>query len=101
MSVNRGLTLKRRTAPGATQRRRAVENGEYVAFLTRAIRAGGRRVADGDIEALAGLADLSAELDSAITHAVNGLRAEGYSWAEIAARLGTTKQNVQQRWGAA
>jgi hypothetical protein len=29
---------------------------------------------------------------------VIGLRNAGYSWAEIAARLGVTRQATQQRW---
>ena len=43
-----------------------------------------------------GLAD---EIDAAIGEAVKGLRACGYSWAEIGSRLGITRQAVQQRWG--
>lgn len=43
-----------------------------------------------------GLAD---EIDAAIGEAVKGLRACGYSWAEISSRLGITRQAVQQRWG--
>ncbi len=31
--------------------------------------------------------------------AVTGLRAFGYSWAEIGSRLGITRQAAQQRWG--
>ena len=42
---------------------------------------------------------LATELDEAITQAVTGLRSIGYSWAEIAARLGVTRQAAQQRWG--
>jgi hypothetical protein len=45
---------------------------------------------------MTGLAD---ELDAAIAEAVRGLRARGYSWAEIGARLGITRQAAQQRWG--
>jgi hypothetical protein len=45
---------------------------------------------------MTGLAD---ELDDAIAQAVNGLRAQGYSWAEIGARLGISRQAAQQRWG--
>ena len=33
-----------------------------------------------------------------ITTAVTGLRKAGYSWAEIAARLGVTRQAAHQRW---
>lgn len=36
-----------------------------------------------------------------ITEAVTGLRAAGYSWAGIAARLGVPRQAAQQRWGRA
>jgi hypothetical protein len=42
---------------------------------------------------------LATELDEAIGRAVIGLRETGYSWAEIAARLGVTRQAAQQRWG--
>lgn len=42
---------------------------------------------------------LAPELDEAIAQAVTGLREAGYSWAEIAARLGITRQAAQQRWG--
>ena len=39
------------------------------------------------------------QLDDAIRKAVTGLRAAGYSWAEIAARLRVTRQAAPQRWG--
>jgi hypothetical protein len=42
---------------------------------------------------------LATKLDEAIGQAVNGLRKAGYSWVEIAARLGVTRQAAQQRWG--
>ena len=42
---------------------------------------------------------LSTLLDDAIGHAVIGLRSHGYSWAEIGARLGISRQAAQQRWG--
>jgi hypothetical protein len=75
-----------------------VENADYAAFATRIIRAHGRRIADGDIDSLPDLLRLAAELDTATQHAVNGLRAFGYSWGEIAGRLGTSRQAAQQRW---
>src|SRR5579875_2053135 len=90
-SVNRSLTPKRR--------RRITENDEYAAFLRRVIAAYSRRVASGDIDAIADMAALSGDLDQAIGEAVTGLRAHGYSWADIAARLGITRQAAQQRWG--
>jgi hypothetical protein len=74
-----------------------VENSAYTAFCARIIRAAGRRIADGDVEALPELARLADDLDQALSNAVVGLRSFGYSWAEIAARVGTTRQAAQQR----
>ena len=91
--VNRSLTPKRR--------KRVTENDEYAAFVRRAIRAYSRRVGSGDIDALADMTRLAAHLDQAITDAVTSLRTGpgGYSWADIALRLGITRQAAQQRWG--
>jgi len=84
----------------AGKRRRAgVENTDYAAFAVRVIRAHARRVADGDVDALADLLRLAVEVDTATQTAVTGLRTFGYSWGEIASRLGTTRQAAQQRWG--
>ncbi|SCG61268.1 hypothetical protein [Micromonospora halophytica] len=80
------------------KRRDVVENTEFAAFARRIIRAHGRRVATGDVEALRDLVALSTELDHAIGEAVIGLRAFGYSWAEIGSRLGISRQAAQQRW---
>ena len=91
-AVNRSLTPKRP--------RRVVENDEYAAFLRRVIRAYSRRVAVGDIEALTDMAAIADEIDTAMRDAITGLRARhGYSWADIAARLGVTRQAAQQRLG--
>jgi hypothetical protein len=79
--------------------RRLVENDDYAAFTRRVLRAYARRVATGDVEALTAMTGLSAEIDTAISQAVTGLRAFGYSWAEIGSRLGITRQAAQQRWG--
>jgi hypothetical protein len=78
-----------------------VENREFNAFARRIIRAYGKRVAEGDVDALPELIQLSASLDEAITNAVKGLRAFGYSWTEIADRVGMSRQAAQQRWGKA
>jgi hypothetical protein len=88
------LTRKRRD--------RVVENPEYAAFAARILRAAARRVADGDVEGLAGLVSLRCELDAAINEAVRGLRSPqwSYSWADIARVLGTTRQAAQQRYGS-
>ena len=78
---------------------RVVENDDYAAFARRVLRAYARRVATGDVEALTQMTDLADEIDTAIGHAVQGLRGFGYSWAEIGTRLGITRQAAQQRWG--
>ena len=91
-SVNRGLTSKRRTE--------AVENNQFHAFARRVLRAYSRRVGSGDVEALAELVALTAELDQAIHEAVQGLRDFGYSWGDIATRLGLTRQAAWHRWSA-
>jgi len=80
---------------------KVVENTEFAAFGRRIIRAHGRRVASGDVEALRDLIALAMALDTAIDDAVDGLRAFGYSWAEIGRPLGMTRQGAQQRWGGA
>ncbi|MBB5870581.1 hypothetical protein F4553_003960 [Allocatelliglobosispora scoriae] len=97
IAVNVSLTVP-------AQRRKptkAVENRDFASFCRRIIRAHARRVAAGDVEALTDLINLSSALDEAINDAVRGLRAEPYvySWAEIARRLGISKQAAQQRWG--
>jgi hypothetical protein len=92
-TVNTSLTPKRA--------RRLVENDDYAAFARRILRAYARRVADGDVEALIAMTSLAQEIDAAIGQAVTGLRAFGYSWAQIGVRLGITRQAAQQRWGQA
>ena len=91
-AVNRDLTSRRP--------RRVTENDEFAAFARRVLRAWARRVAAGDIDAIADMAAAAAELDTAMRQAVAGLRGKGYSWADIATRLGVTRQAAQQRWGS-
>jgi len=92
-TVKAGLPVKRT--------KRQVENADFDAFAGRVLRAYGRRVADGDVEALRSLSLLAAELDATTRLAVIGLRQapHSYSWAEIADRLGVTRQAAQMRFG--
>jgi hypothetical protein len=94
-AVKGSLTRKRRE--------RVVENPEFAAFAQRILRAAARRVADGDVEGLAGLVALRSEVEAAIGEAITGLRSPqwSYSWADIARVLGTTRQAAQQRYGGA
>jgi hypothetical protein len=88
--VNRTMTWR--------QRGRVVENDEYAAFLRRALRAYARRIAVGDIDSFTEMAAIAAEMDQILRQAVAGLRAAGFSWADIAARTGTTRQAAWKRW---
>lgn len=90
-AVNKPLT--------ANPVRPVVENPEYAAFVWRVLRACARRIATGDVESLTLMAELADTIDASIQDAVTGLRACGYSWAEIGSWLGVTRQAAQQRWG--
>ena len=91
-AVNRALTPRWRT--------RVTENDEYAAFARRVLRGWARRVAAGDIDAIADMAAAIGELEDALRVGVAGLRRKGYSWADIGDRLGVTRQAAQQRWRA-
>lgn len=80
-------------------RRRQTETDEYIAFTRRILRAMEPRIANADPEDLAELIKLSKAMDDAIAAAVRGQRANGFSWAQIAAPLGITRQAAQKRWG--
>lgn len=76
-----------------------IENKEFFKMATRIIKAGSRRVADGDCEDLMYLRNLQTEIDRALAVAVAGLRSQGHSWACIASGLGLTRQYCQKQWG--
>jgi hypothetical protein len=91
------------TEPHTPRRKRektATDNTEFDAFVRRIVRAYARRVANGDIESIAALRHLSSTVDTATRDAVRGLRTFGYSWTDIAARVGITRQAAQMRWGS-
>ena len=79
--------------------KKVVENPQYAAFTRRILRAYARRVAAGDVEALRSLVVFPSDVEAATREAVQGLRRFGYSWAEIADRLGVSRQAAQMRWG--
>lgn len=93
-TVKTALTPHPELRPG-----RVCENDDYAAFTRRILSAHGRRIARGDIEGLTDLTRLADDVDTVVRHAVTGLRAAGFSWAEIAARLGITRQAAHQRYG--
>lgn len=73
-----------------------VENRDYAGFALRILRAMNRRATD-DVEALPLLAQIAHEADLALNRAVVGCHAQGFSTAEIGARLGISRQAVHQR----
>ena len=89
--------------PALTRKRprRHVENDEYADFLRRVLHGYTRRLARGDIDALASFSALVAEASEQLSEAVFFLRVRGYSWTDISIRLGTSRQAAQQRWGDA
>jgi hypothetical protein len=84
-----------------SKRKVKVENDVYRGFMGRAFKAYGRRIGAGDIAALPELASLEKDLDAALLDAVGQLIQEPhcYSWSEVAAQLGVTRQAVQQKYG--
>lgn len=71
---------------------------EYAAMMRRMVRAYGRRVADADPEDLADLLALHAAIEEAVTEAVTGQRAAGFSWGQIAHGLGVSRQAAHERF---
>lgn len=93
--------LRTLIGPGRLRRRRPRifrENADYGASVLRMIRAMARRAA-GDPDLLPALLSIQELVESSMVAAVDSLRREGYSWAEIGSRLGTTRQAAQMRYG--
>lgn len=76
----------------------AVENSDFAKMVRRMVHALGRR-AGGDIDTLPLLRELVDQAEEVMRASVEQCRAEGYSWGEIAQRLGTSRQAAQQRYG--
>jgi hypothetical protein len=72
----------------------------YAAFMRRAVRAYVRRAGEGDLDALEGLVELEGLVAQAIRDAGAALHdgPHSYSWAEIAAPLGITRQAAAERF---
>jgi hypothetical protein len=76
------------------------DHAAFAGFVRRILRAMRRRLADSDPEDLYLLLALREELDAALQQAVDGCRANGFSWTDIGRGAGMTRQAAQQRWGA-
>ncbi len=73
-----------------------VETVDYAAFVRRVLRSFTVR-ASADPESLALLAAVAEDARVAVNTAARNCHAVGYSYAEIAARLGCTRQSVHER----
>lgn len=78
---------------------RTSDHGEYFGFARRCVRGLARRVAGSDPVDLLLLLELRDEVDAGLARAVDGLRASGFSWQDIAEPLGMSRQAAQARWG--
>lgn len=76
------------------------DHTEFARFVRRILRAYGRRVHHADPADLAELLAVDAAVQEAISNAVTGLRASGFSWAEIGAATGITRQAAHKRWSS-
>lgn len=66
--------------------------------IGRLIAALGRRCAAGDPDTVRLLVGLHDSTDAAMTEAVAGWRASGFTDAQIGRELGVTRQAVAKRW---
>lgn len=86
--------------------KRTVEATDLAGAARRMLRALVRRAGEGDVFALEELGKLEHEIPDLLGAAARGFRAfeptygaERFSWADVAAALGTTRQNAFQRFG--
>jgi hypothetical protein len=65
-------------------------------MVVRMIENMARRVGGSDIAAFGALWEVRVAADRACVAAIDGLRAKGFSWAEIAAEAGQSRQGLAQ-----
>lgn len=75
---------------------RVTETGEFGRAAVRMIRAMARRVGASDIAEFGAQWEVMTEAEHAVTGAIDHLRAVGFSWAEIGAEIGWSKQRLSQ-----
>lgn len=67
-------------------------------MIGKLIDALARRAAGGDLDPLAALYRLSAQLDDALAAGAIEARRAGHTWTTIAGELGITRQGARKRW---
>jgi hypothetical protein len=75
---------------------RVTETGEFGRAAIRMIRQMARRVGASDIAEFGAMWEVMEESARAVTKTVDDLRTSGFSWAEIGAEIGWSKQRLQQ-----
>ncbi len=75
---------------------RVTETGDFGRAALRMVRAMARRVSASDIAEFGLMWEIVHEAEHAVTAAIDGLRAKGFTWAEIAAEAGQTRQGLTQ-----
>lgn len=75
---------------------RRYDTAEFVAMARRMIRKLADRVGGSDLAEFAALWSLRVEIERACADAIDGLRAEGFTWSQIAAQAGQKRQSLTQ-----
>lgn len=75
-----------------------METPEYADMMARLVRRYGERVGQGDPVDLTRLREIQDSFDAALRVAVRGLHEAGFSWGEIGAAVGTTRQAAFMRF---
>ena len=73
---------------------RRYDTEEFARMITRMIRLMSRRIGRTDIDAFGALWRVRAAADQACAEAIDGLRAEGFSWRAVGDAAGMTGQGA-------
>lgn len=80
-------------------KRRYTETADYLRMVKRIVAGAGRRVGRCDPDDLTQLCAIRDDVEASIQVAVDGLRADGFTWESIGAAMGVTRQAALMRWG--
>ena len=72
------------------------ETGDFGRAAIRMIRAMARRVGASDIAEFGAMWEVMTEAERAVTDTIDGLQENGFSWSEIGAEIGWSKQRLSQ-----
>ncbi len=75
---------------------RVTETGEFGRAAIRMIRQMASRVGASDIAEFGAMWEVMEESERAVTKTIDDLQASGFSWAEIGAEIGWSKQRLSQ-----